>query len=218
MTMTVLITGFGPFPGARFNPTGPLARHLARMRRPAFAGIHRIAHVFATSYANVDRELPALIAGHRPDIVLMFGLAARTPHLRVEMVARNAVSPLLSDIEGCSGRTIAVSAPSQRRTLSPAVHLLRAAQTARVPAKLSRDAGRYLCNYAFWRGLEAATQPNGPRIVAFIHVPKLRQPRTHARALASARGRGSERQALTHADIARSGEAILRALLIAARN
>ena len=62
MTATILITGFGPFPGAPFNPTGALVTELARRRIPALRHIRRVAHVFATSYAAVDRELPALLA------------------------------------------------------------------------------------------------------------------------------------------------------------
>lgn len=29
----------------------------------------------------------------------------------------------------------------------------------------------YLCNYLCWRALEAAQDPAGPRLTAFIHVP-----------------------------------------------
>ena len=32
----ILITGFGPFPGAPYNPTQPLVARLMRLRRPAF--------------------------------------------------------------------------------------------------------------------------------------------------------------------------------------
>ena len=53
---TVLITGFGRFPGAPFNPSGPLALALAKRRRPAFADVRRAVHVFQTSYAAVDGD------------------------------------------------------------------------------------------------------------------------------------------------------------------
>src|ERR1044072_1436505 len=72
---TVLITGFGRFPGAPYKPSAPLARAVAKSRRPAFDDLKRIVHIFETSYAAVDRDLPKLIATHKPDIVLMFGLA-----------------------------------------------------------------------------------------------------------------------------------------------
>src|SRR4029077_15070387 len=56
MPLTILVTGFGPFPGARFNPTGPLVQKLARLRRPSLADVKIIAHVFPTGYAAIDRE------------------------------------------------------------------------------------------------------------------------------------------------------------------
>jgi pyroglutamyl-peptidase len=49
MPLTVLITGFGPFPGAPFNPTMTLPARLAARRRPALADVRRIAHVFRTA-------------------------------------------------------------------------------------------------------------------------------------------------------------------------
>src|SRR5215469_14037132 len=64
--MRVLITGFGPFPGAPFNPSAALAKALARRRRPAFADLDRATHIFATTYASVDRDLPKLLA-QKPD-------------------------------------------------------------------------------------------------------------------------------------------------------
>ena len=45
MPLTILITGFGPFPGAPFNPTGALVELLARPP-PGMAGMRRVAHVF----------------------------------------------------------------------------------------------------------------------------------------------------------------------------
>src|SRR3989442_1750748 len=83
-TATIIITGFGPFPGAPYNPTDPLVSMLARRRRPAFAGVRRIAHVFRVSYEAVDRELPELLAREQPDVLVMFGLAMRTRHIRIE--------------------------------------------------------------------------------------------------------------------------------------
>ena len=91
MTATILITGFGPFPGAPFNPSEPLALELARRRHPAFAGVRRVAHVFRVTYEAVDAELPALIAREKPAALVMFGLAARTKHVRIETRAFDGV-------------------------------------------------------------------------------------------------------------------------------
>ena len=79
MATTILITGFGPFPGAPFNPTEALVGELARRRHLAFSDVRRVPHVFRVSYETVDRELPALLDREKPDALLMFGLATRSP-------------------------------------------------------------------------------------------------------------------------------------------
>src|SRR5262249_28719975 len=89
---TILITGLGRFPGAPVNPGGLVATRLVRRRRPAFAGTRRVAHVFATRYDAVDRELPALLKQEKPDVLVMFGVATRARQLRVEQRARNRIA------------------------------------------------------------------------------------------------------------------------------
>src|SRR6202040_204318 len=89
---TILITGFDRFPGSPVNPSSLVAASLARRRRPAFVGTRRIAHVFATRYDAVDRELPALLAQEKPDIVVMFGVATRSRRVRIEERARNRIA------------------------------------------------------------------------------------------------------------------------------
>lgn len=203
---TVLITGFGRFPGAPFNPSGPLALALAKRRRPAFAGVRRAVHIFETSYAAVDRDLPKLLADHKPDIVLMFGLAARTPFVRIETRARNAVSILFPDVTGFrpADRAIAPGKPALRGRASFA-RLLGAARATGTRSRLSRDAGRYLCNYVYWRALEASR--SGTPLTQFIHIPPVpKSPR-----------RPGRKRRLSHAALVRTGEAILLALLAAHR-
>jgi pyroglutamyl-peptidase len=204
---TVLITGFGPFPAAPFNPTGPLVERLARMRRPALSNVTIVTHVFQTSYETVDRELPKLIARHKPDALLMFGLAPRAKTLRIETRARNALA-LLPDVSGQSLRrhTIVKGGPAAIALPARARHLFAASRTARVPLVVSRDAGRYLCNYLCWRAAEAAAR-DGPRIASFVHVPPVAR---FAR-------RPGQRRRLTFDDLARAGSRFLVAVAAAAR-
>jgi len=208
MPLTVLLTGFGPFPGAAFNPTAGLAQRLAARRRPAFADVTRIAHVFRTSYAEVERELPGLVKRVRPDVVLLFGVATRTKYLRVELRARNARSPLFPDADRDRPEStiIAVGASGTRSGRAPQRALLAAVRAERLPVRLSHSAGRYLCNFAYWHALAAAAGGNAP-LVQFIHVPMVR--RGHMRPGA--------RRRLTARDLERAGEAILMALIVAAR-
>lgn len=210
---TILITGFGPFPGAPYNPTELLVRQLGRLRRPALHDITIVTHIFTTSYAAVDDELLALIAQHKPDALLMFGLAARTKFIRIEMRARNALA-LLPDATNAALKrhSIAPGAPPARTMAAPMQHFLAAARQARMPAAFSRDAGRYLCNYLCWRAAEAVARPNGPRLAAFVHVPLVgRSPRPRG-----TRRRGVRRR-FTAGDLTRAGTRILLALAAAAR-
>jgi pyroglutamyl-peptidase len=205
--LRILITGFGPFPGAPYNPTPALIERLARLRRPALDDIDRIAHIFEASYRAVDRDLPELIARHRPDVLLMFGLAACTPHLRIETRARNAVSVLWPDASGVKLRHTAIAAGEGARRFGPHCgRLLRAAQATGIDARASRDAGRYLCNYLSWRGIEATAAARGPRLAAFIHVP-----------LIGRDGRGYRGGTITAEHLVDAGEAILLELVAAAR-
>jgi pyroglutamyl-peptidase len=171
--MRILLVGFGRFPGAPRNPSALLVKRLARRRRPALAATTRTVHVFATAYAAIDTDLPKLFAG-KPDIVLMFGLAARRRHVCVETQARNAVSVLFPDASGYRPAR-GVIAPGERATMrgaAPFAHLLAAARARGVPARLSRDAGRYVCNYAYWRGLALSDYRGGP-LVQFVHIPRV---------------------------------------------
>jgi pyroglutamyl-peptidase len=167
---TILVTGFGPFPGAPVNPTEPLVATLAREKLPR---VRVATHIFRTSYAAVDKDLPKLLRRHKPDALLMFGLAAATPHLRIETWARNAVSTQQDEagiVPGlraiAPGRTPTLRLPTLDRAL------LTAARRARVPAAISKDAGDYLCNYLCWHAALAGRERRGPRLAAFIHVPE----------------------------------------------
>jgi pyroglutamyl-peptidase len=206
MAFTVLLTGFGPFPGARFNPTELLVQELARKRFHAAAAVRPVVHVFEVSYGAVDRELPALIEKERPEALIMFGLAARTKHLRIETRARNALSRTLPDVEGCvpAALRIVPGGPPALALRTPARRLFVAVRSAGLPVRISHDAGHYLCNYLCWRAAES-TRKGMLRIASFIHVPGI-----HRRQWPYARG-------ISFEDLIHAGTAILRAVTSSAR-
>ncbi|HEV7407593.1 MAG TPA: pyroglutamyl-peptidase I [Bradyrhizobium sp.] len=172
--LRVLITGFGPFPGAPHNPTMPLVARLLRLRRPAFSEAELSGHIFPVTYKAVDRELPQLLAKHRPHALLMFGLATRTPHVRIETRARNAVTMLWPDADHTSVRKGSIAGAADAKMFGPhTAKLLRAAVATGIDARPSRDAGSYLCNYLSWRAIEATCAGDGPRLAAFVHVPPI---------------------------------------------
>jgi pyroglutamyl-peptidase len=170
--LRVLITGFGPFPGAPYNPTMSLVKRLTQLRRPAFGDVDLIGHIFHVTYGTVDRELPELIVQHRPQALLMFGLADRTAHVRIETRARNAITALFPDADRNRARKGSIADGADTMRFGPhTAKLLRAADGTGIDARPSRDAGSYLCNYLSWRAIEATGNDNGPRLAAFVHVP-----------------------------------------------
>jgi pyroglutamyl-peptidase len=207
--LRIILTGFGPFPGAPFNPTEPLVARLVRLRRPAFSDVERSGHIFPVSYAAVDRQLPKLLAEHRPQALLMFGLATRTPHVRIETRARNAVTTLWPDADHAWVRKGSIAGGADALMFGPhTAKLLRAAVGTGIDARASRDAGSYLCNYLSWHAIEACSD-KGPRLAAFVHVPLL------------ARGTESRRKDAAHRvtleQLVDAGEAMLLELARLAR-
>src|SRR5271156_3364865 len=129
--LRILITGFGPFPGAPFNPTQPLVARLLRLRRPALGDVELSGHIFPVTYAAVDRQLPMLLAKYRPEGLLMFGLAARTPYVRIETRARNAVTTIWPDAEHARARKGGSAREASAMMFGPHMaKLLRAALSA----------------------------------------------------------------------------------------
>jgi pyroglutamyl-peptidase len=207
--LRILVTGFGPFPGAPFNPTQALVMRLLRLRRPAFSNVELCGHIFPVTYKAVDRELPLALAKHRPQALLMFGLAGRTAHLRIESRARNAVTMLWPDAAQTRVRKGSIGpGPDAMRFGPHTPRLLRAALGTGIDARPSRNAGSYLCNYLSWRAIEAVGTDDHLRLASFVHIPPL------ARAGAS-RHKGSPR--ITLEELVDAGEAMLMEMVTLAR-
>jgi len=202
--LRILITGFGPFPGAPFNPTRSLVKRLTALRRPAFADVTLTGHIFHVTYGTVDRELPDLVAQLHPDALLMFGLAGRSDHIRIETRARNAVTTTFPDADRKVARNGSIVDGADAAMFgSHTAKLLRAALATGVDARASRDAGSYLCNYLSWRAIEATRRQHGPRLAAFVHVPPLPRDASMQR----------KRAGVTLEQLVDAGEAMLLELL-----
>jgi len=101
---------------------------------------------------------------------------------------------------------IAPGGQTALRGAAPFPYLLGAARTGGFPARLSRDAGRYLCNYAYWRVLERA---NGAKpLVQFVHIPPVRL---------APRRRHHDRRRLSFPPLLAAAETLLIALIAASR-
>ena len=165
---TVLVTGFGAFPGARSNPTLAILARLERSRaRLARLGIDLRCLALPVVYDALEPALRTAAEATRPDAILHLGLAGRRRRLSIETRALNRAGPLHPDAARRRPAQVLVlgGAPVLRATW-PAARL-RAA-LARAGAHLSIDAGDYVCNATLYRSLAADLAP----LIGFLHVPR----------------------------------------------
>ena len=173
--LRVAIAGFCPFPGAPRNPSAEVVRAIMRRQRFGRAGIDLEATIFPTAYSEAERQLKTLL-DRKPDAVVLFGVAAKTRHIRVETVARNTASTLYPDharFTPALRKLIADGAP-RLMTRAPIAKLRAAARLAGVKTEFSNNAGRYLCNAIFYHALAATAALKPAPLVQFIHVPAVR--------------------------------------------
>jgi len=170
----VAVAGFGPFPGVPENPSGEIVREIGRMRRFPAANIALDMAIFETAYGAAGSALEKLIA-KEPDAIVLFGVAGRTKHIRVETIARNRASLLHPDharFTPPAAKLLPGGAPLLR-VRGPAMRIRAAIRAAGTRAELSVNAGSYLCNAVFYRALAATAGRRPAPLTFFIHVPPL---------------------------------------------
>lgn len=165
----ILVCAFGPFPGVPVNPSARAARTLARRRRPALAGCDVAVDILPTRWDSLP-GLDARIAAFAPDGVLLLGVAARRRTVCVETCAVNTARPVPDAARRHpQTRRLVAGAPARLGSTARLAPLHAAFRGFAVPARLSGDAGRYLCNASYFHALAASTP--GTRPVVFIHLP-----------------------------------------------
>lgn len=173
MTVQVLATGFSVFPGAPENPTAWAMAELAREGwQPA--GAQLTTRTLSARFDVWEREFAPLLADTKPDVVVAFGLSAKTSGITLESSARNRVACDRPDFTGAvaiSEFVLAGGAEVLPARL-PLQEISVALRMADVPVVRSDDAGDYICNLLLYRLLHA-TQSEGPRVTGFVHVPYL---------------------------------------------
>ncbi len=172
--LRVLVTGFVPFRGDPYNPSGVTAdwlhgRRVSAAGRPqagAIIGRGDIPVRFVNQGNGGAQVIEDLILDVRPDIVINLGMARQI--FEVEQEARDLEQdPLIRpDQAGYS--------PIYRTTL-PVHEIMRAIQSEGGEVSASSDAGKYVCEDVFYHVMRlASTSPGDLRILraGFIHVPK----------------------------------------------
>ena len=174
----ILVTGFGPFPGMPDNPSAALVKTLAQ---PRIARVYNLeARILPTEYAAAGATLAKALDEVKPDIVVCFGVAAKTDYIRVERAAWNVVDPAKVDAAGYrpKGNKVRADGPEGYGTLLPTADIVAALVRAGMPVQGSNDAGEYLCNYIFYQLMHDIAVNGDKRMGGFVHIPV---PRADAR-------------------------------------
>lgn len=166
----ILVTAFEPFGGDKINPTERLLRELP----DSIGGMRinklllpveflRAARIAADEY---DRLLPAA--------VIMFGQAGGRSAVTPEAVGANLMDARIPDNAGFEpkGEPIVPGGANELYSTLPIEAIVAAVNALGVPAAISRDAGRYVCNSLLYSMLDhnAGRVPTG-----FVHVPFIRE-------------------------------------------
>ncbi|MCF6199488.1 MAG: pyroglutamyl-peptidase I [Hyphomicrobiaceae bacterium] len=178
---TILLTGFGPFPGAAKNPSELLARAMGeRPTSPLLPSCELVGASLPTHWQKVRPALTSLLARYRPQIILHIGYASTSPGFHLETTAYNKTcnNP---DIEGVPGTCapILMDSPALIKNTLPLETIATRLVEAGFSAKTSDDPGLYLCNMAYYLSLCHALGCSKAYPVArhhsclFVHIPAL---------------------------------------------
>jgi pyroglutamyl-peptidase len=164
----ILVTGFGPFPGVPNNASAPIVAELAKSA--AMPGIEVMTEIIPVLWPYARGVARDVIARAKPHAILHFGVSKRLTGFEIETRAFNLSGPK----EDCAGGVrpctpLDISGERMLEATLPPAILLHALRREGLPAQISRDAGRYLCNALFYWSL-ADAGADGP-LVSFVHMP-----------------------------------------------
>ncbi|HYD16262.1 MAG TPA: pyroglutamyl-peptidase I [Hyphomicrobium sp.] len=174
---TILLTGFGPFPGVAENASERFVAKLAHLAARRFSAHRVVARILPTEWERAPSRLQTLYERERPKLVLHFGVSPRADCYVIETLARNTRKDA-EDATGARPRDDVVvhGGPDTLTARLPADVIKERLAAIKVPAVTSDDAGGYLCNAILYRSLLLADQIEQPDAVGFFHIPQVIEP------------------------------------------
>jgi pyroglutamyl-peptidase len=185
---TILVTGFEPFGGETVNASWEAAKRLDGWRLGDLAAVARL---LPCAYDASVSELIYAIETLRPDGVMMTGQAARRAAIGVERFARNWDDAAIPDNRGVMRSAVKIvgGAPDRLEAQAPVDAVTNAIRAAGIRARVSRNAGGFVCNHLYFAALQylRGRKPAPPAI--FLHLPATPEqtpPRARATRLSTA--------------------------------
>jgi pyroglutamyl-peptidase len=164
----VLLTGFEPFGGASFNPSGAVVQEIAEH---GIDGIEIVTAILPVEFKRASEKLINLISAHKPSVIISLGQAEGRDFIGLEQVAINLADGRIADNVGVKlvNQPINVSAADGYFSTLPIRAIVDAISALGISAKVSYSAGTFICNEIFFTAqsfLQGSTVISG-----FIHLP-----------------------------------------------
>ena len=167
---TILVTGFEPFGGETVNASWEAAKKLEGWRHDGFTAVARL---LPCAYDASVKTLVSAIETLRPEAILMTGQAARRAAVSVERFARNLDDAAAPDNAGALRRAVRIAegAPERLETHASVQAIARAIRAVGIPARVSADAGGFVCNHLYFGALRYPGGLDHPVPAVFLHLP-----------------------------------------------
>lgn len=167
--LRILVTGFEPFGGASWNPSGKLASSLDGQ---TIHGGTIVGRKLPVVWGEAPRLLEQYIEEIRPHVAIALGMARDS--IEIELSATNRRHPERRDNAGALAVPPRPMATKTLRTALPVDRIVRSSEEGSV--RVSEDAGGYLCEEVFFalqsvREKVLETQRWPLVRSGFIHVP-----------------------------------------------
>lgn len=169
---TILLTGFGPFPGVPENASARLVPEVAREARKRWPGCHVEPAVLPTEWRAAPAVVAGLISELRPAIALHFGVSGRARGFAIESRGENHARQAC-DAAGLlpPSERLSPGGPDMLAASIPVQLIIERLRDRSLPVILSRDAGSYLCNAVLYHSLNCARGADWPMRSGFVHLP-----------------------------------------------
>ncbi|KAL2097083.1 hypothetical protein ACEWY4_006290 [Coilia grayii] len=166
---TVIVTGFEPFGEHKVNASWSAVQELEKLGLGE--DIHLLVKEIPVEYKAVSELLPSLWKQYKPELVVHVGVSGMATSVTLEQCGHNHGYNRLDNCNFCPYSQCCIDqGPDCIMSVIDMDSVCKIVNTSRlgVAFSVSKDAGRYLCDYTYYTSLYL-----GNRRCAFVHVPPL---------------------------------------------
>ncbi|KAM4739197.1 pyroglutamyl-peptidase 1-like [Anableps anableps] len=170
---TVVVTGFGPFGEHTVNASWVAVQEMKKLGLGTNVDLH--VHEVPVEYQKVQSLVPSLWKQYHPQLLIHVGVSGMATTVTLEKCGRNHGYKGLDNSSFCpDSQCCIVGGPDCIYSvidMDSVCKRVTAIAGLGVAVSVSKDAGRYLCDFTYYTSLHLS---NGRS--AFIHVPPLGKP------------------------------------------